>query len=66
MRIVKLEAPIEFRAHFLKALQAQLVSDIPGVERFDSRSVRYIGSDMIEITKIWRLMINAGLSGFAV
>ncbi|MBU1050333.1 M55 family metallopeptidase [Candidatus Bipolaricaulota bacterium] len=66
MKIVKLEAPIEFRAHFLKALQAQLVSDIPGVERFDSRSVRYVGADMVEITKIWRLMINAGLSGFAV
>ncbi len=66
MKPVKLEAPIEFRAHFLKALQAQLVSDIPGVERFDSRSVRYVGSDMVEITKIWRLMINAGLSGFAV
>ncbi len=66
MQTVKLEAPIEFRAHFLKALQAQLVSDIPGVERFDARSVRYIGSDMVEITKIWRLMINAGLSGFAV
>jgi len=66
MTAAKLDSPIEFRAHFLKALQAQLVSDIPGVERFDSRSVRYIGADMVEITKIWRLMINAGLSGFAV
>jgi D-amino peptidase len=66
MKVSKLEAPIEFRAHFLKALQAQLVSDIPGVERFDARSVRYVGSDMVEITKIWRLMINAGLSKFAV
>jgi len=66
MQAVKLEAPIEFRAHFLKALQAQLVSDIPGVDRFDSRSVRYVGKDMVEISHIWRLMINAGLSGFAV
>lgn len=66
MAIVKLAPPIEFRAHFLKALQAQLVADIPGVERVDSRSVRFVGNDMVEITKIWRLMINAGLSGFAV
>ncbi len=66
LKVDKLEAPIEFHAHFLKALQAQLVEDIPGVERFDARSVRYVGQDMIEISKIWRLMINAGLSGFAV
>ncbi|MFC2079458.1 M55 family metallopeptidase [Candidatus Bipolaricaulota bacterium] len=66
MQVVKLDAPIEFRAHFLKALQAQLVSDIPGVERFDSRSVRYTGADMVEISTIWRLMINASLSSFAV
>ncbi|MEE8592513.1 MAG: M55 family metallopeptidase [Candidatus Bipolaricaulota bacterium] len=66
MKVFKLDAPIEFRAHFLKALQAQLVSDIPGVERFDSRSVRYVGADMVEISKIWRLMINASLSSFAV
>ncbi|MFC2083073.1 M55 family metallopeptidase [Candidatus Bipolaricaulota bacterium] len=66
MQVVKLDSPIEFRAHFLKALYAQLVSDIPGVERFDSRSVRFVGADMVEISKIWRLMINASLSSFAV
>ena len=66
MKVVRLDAPIEFEVHFLKALYAQLASDVPGAKRVDSRAIRYVGQDMIEISRIWRLMINASLSVFPV
>ncbi len=66
MTVVRLEAPIAFEAHFLKAIYAQLAADIPGAERIDPRGVRYAGNDMVEISRVWRLMINAALSSFPV
>ena len=66
MQTAKLEAPITFEVQFLKALYAQLAADVPGSERVGSRGVRYVGHDMVEISRIWRLMINASLRGFPV
>lgn len=66
MQRVRLGAPITFEVQFLKALYAQLASDVPGSERVGSRGVRVVAQDMIEISRIWRLMINASLSGFPV
>lgn len=66
MKVVALEGPIELEMHFLDPMYAQLVSDIPGAERIDGRGIRYVGRDMVEITKIWRLSINASLSSFPV
>jgi D-amino peptidase len=66
MTITRLEPPIAFEAHFLKALYAQLAADVPGAERIDARGVRYVGEDMVEISRVWRLMINAALSSFPV
>ena len=66
MQVVKLPAPIQFDVDFLDPIYAQLTADIPGVERVDGRAVRYTGADMLEINRIWRLMINASLSSFPV
>jgi D-amino peptidase len=66
MRPKALQPPIQFEVEFLKPLQAQLAADIPGVERVGGTTVSFQGSDMVEITAIWRLMINAGLSEFPV
>lgn len=64
MEVVRLEGPIDFEMHFLDPMAAQLASDIPGAERIGGRAIRYIGKDMLEITRIWRLSINAALSSF--
>jgi D-amino peptidase len=66
MRPKVLEAPIHFEVEFLKPLYAQLAADIPGVERVGGTTVSYMGSDMVELTGIWRLMINTSLSDFPV
>lgn len=66
MKITRLDAPIQFEANFLKPIYAHLAADIPGVRRVDGRRVRYTGTDMVEISRIWRLMINASLSSFPV
>lgn len=66
MQVVRLNDPIELEMHFLDPMYAQLVSDIPGAERIDGRGIRYVGRDMLEITRIWRLSINASLSAFPV
>lgn len=55
----KIATPVNFEVEFLKPLPAYLVSDIPGMERIDGVSVRYTAADMIEVTRIWRLMLNA-------
>lgn len=64
MKVARLEGPIDFEIHFLDPMAAQLASDIPGSERIGGRAIRYVGKDMLEITRIWRLSINAALSSF--
>jgi len=66
LSVLRAEQPIRFEVSFLKQLYAQLASDVPGAERIDARTVRYVGTDMVEISRVWRLMINASLSSFAV
>jgi D-amino peptidase len=59
-----LPSPICFEVDFKSPQHAYLVTDIPGMERESGISVRFTGSDMIEITGIWRLMLNACMSQF--
>lgn len=66
MKLYEIEKPIRFEVSFKYPLQAYLPEAIPNVERVDGRTLAYTGSDMIEISRIWRLMINAALSGFTV
>jgi D-amino peptidase len=66
MKTFTMDAPIRFEVSFKYPLQAFLPADIPGMERVDGRTLAYTGKDMLEISRIWRLMINSSLSGFAV
>jgi D-aminopeptidase len=50
----------------MQPLFAHLAADIPGVERVDGRTLAYVGVDMLEVNRIWRLMINASLAQFMV
>jgi D-amino peptidase len=56
-----LETPIRFEVNFMAPIYAYLAADIPGVERVNERTLAYTGADMLQITRIWRLMINATL-----
>lgn len=66
MKPLKLESPIRLEVQFLKSVYAHLVADIPGVSRIDGTTVSFEGADMLQINRIWRLMINASLSDFPV
>ena len=65
-RIFTLPSPIRFEVDFKSPRYAYLVADIPGIERESGVSVRFTGSDMIEISGIWRLMLNACMSQLPV
>jgi D-amino peptidase len=56
-----LETPIRFEVDFMRPIYAYLAADIPGVERVNERTLAYTGADMLQITRIWRLMINTTL-----
>jgi D-amino peptidase len=56
-----LETPIRFEVNFMAPIYAYLAADVPGAERVNERTLAYTGTDMLEITRIWRLMINATL-----
>jgi D-amino peptidase len=66
MKPLKLDGPIFLEVEFLKNIYAYLVADIPGVVRVDGTTVSFQGADMLEVNRIWRLMINASLSDFPV
>lgn len=66
MKPLVLETPIRFEVDFMQPIYADPAADIPGVERVDGRTLIYTGADMLEITRIWRLIINAGLGEFFV
>ena len=66
MEPLLIEKPIRFEVDFMQSLSAHLAADIPGVERVGGRTLVYTGADMLDVTRIWRLMINASLGEFFV
>ena len=66
MEPLLIEKPIRFEVDFMQPLSAHLAADIPGVERVGGRTLVYTGTDMLDVTRIWRLIINASLGEFFV
>ena len=64
--IFALPSPIRFEVDFKSPRYAYLLADIPGIERESGVSVRFTGSGMIEISGIWKLMLNACMSQLPV
>ena len=54
------ETPVRFELNLAPPYLAQLGADIPGVEWIDGRTLVYAGADMVEVTRILRLILNAG------
>jgi D-amino peptidase len=62
MKPLVLDKPIRFEVDFMRPIYAALAADIPGVQRLNGRTLAYTGADMLEVTRIWRLIINSGLT----
>jgi len=60
------ETPVKFEVDFMLPISADIASDIPGVELVNGRTLSYVGKDMLDVVKIWRLIINSSLTAFAV
>lgn len=58
MKPLVLEAPIHLEVDLIQPIFADLAADIPGVDRVYRRTLAYTGADMLEVTRIWRLIIN--------
>ena len=56
----RLEAPVRLEVELGPPIFAELGADVPGVERLDGRTLAYTGADMVEVTRILRLILNAG------
>ncbi len=63
---LKVKTPVKFEVDFMRPVSADIASDIPGVKLLNGRTLRYTGKDMVEVAKIWRLIINSSLTAFAV
>lgn len=58
--------PTTMEVDFARPVMALLVSDIPGIERTSGVTVRFEAKDMLEATRIFRLMSNASMSKYPV
>lgn len=54
----RMEAPIELEVRFKNYRPAQLLSYLPIVEQTDSHSVRFIGKDMLEISRFLSFLLG--------
>jgi D-amino peptidase len=54
------DTPVRLELVLAPPYLAQLGADIPGVEWVDGRTLAYTGADMVEVTRILRLLLNAG------
>jgi D-amino peptidase len=61
MKPLRFEAPIRLEVDTVLPIYASLGADVPGVERIGGRTLAYMGSDLLEVTCVWRLIANAAM-----
>jgi len=54
----RIEGPIEMEVSFKNYLAAELLAYLPIVDRVDSHTISYTGSDMVEISKFLEFLTN--------
>jgi D-amino peptidase len=59
MAPLTVDAPVRFEVELAPPVLATLGADVPGVERLDGRTLAYEGADMLDVVRIWRLLLNA-------
>jgi D-amino peptidase len=62
MKPWSLETPVHFELDYMQPMYAYLGADIPGVEMIGGRTLAYTGADLLDVFRIWRLMMNAALA----
>ena len=58
----RLEGPIEIQISLKHYRPVELLSYLPSVERVDSHTIRYVGQDMVEISKFLQFVLNYSVS----
>lgn len=54
------EPPIELKVRFVSTAQADLATLLPGAERMDGRTLRYVGEDYVQVFKACRALLLLG------
>ncbi|MBN1642897.1 MAG: M55 family metallopeptidase [Anaerolineae bacterium] len=54
-----MDTPVRFEVELGPPLWATLGADVPGVERLSGRTLGYEGADMLDVVRVWRLILNA-------
>lgn len=60
MNPLTFEPPIRLEVKFMRAGMADRAADISGVQRIDGRTLSYEDADMLNINRIYRLMLSVG------
>jgi len=60
MKPFVVETPVHLELALSPPYLAQLGADIAGVEWIDGRTLAYTGADMLDVTRVLRLLLNAG------
>ena len=58
----RLEGPIEIQISLKHYRPVELLSYLPSVERVDSHTIRYVGQDMVEISKFLQFVLSYSVS----
>lgn len=66
MQALALDTPLHLEVDFVRPLQAQLAADIPGVAWVGGRRVSYTSPNMVELARVWRVMLNLSMLERAV
>lgn len=61
MKPLTLDSPLHLEVDFIRPLHAQIAADIPGVEWVAGRKVSYTAATMLELTRVWRVMLNLSM-----
>ncbi len=64
MQPLALETPVRLEVDFAQPIHPYLAADIPGVECAGERTLAYTGTNMWDVVRIWRLIINTGTGEF--
>ena len=54
----KLASPVTLDLRFKNYLPAEVLSYLPGVERTDSHSIRFVGKDIVAVSKFLEFVTN--------
>jgi len=61
MKAFALDQPLHLEVDFIRPIHAQMAADIPGVKWVAGRKVSYKSTNLLELIRVWRVMLNLSL-----